>query len=47
MKDLCEELSNYSEEWKELVENLFKPKCEKLGYCPEKDTCGKYKKKEI
>lgn len=47
MKDLCEELSNYSQEWKELVENLFKPKCEKLGHCPEKNSCGRYKQKEI
>lgn len=43
MKDLCNELSEYSEEWKLLVEMLFKPKCEKLGYCPEKHSCGKYK----
>lgn len=42
MKDLCQELSNYSEEWKYLVELLFKPKCEKLGYCPETHGCGRY-----
>ena len=47
MNDLCDELSNYSEEWKEIVKILFKPKCEKLGYCPEKNGCGKYKQKEI
>lgn len=47
MKDLCKELSNYSEEWKYLVELLFKPKCEKLGYCPEKNSCGRYKQKQI
>ena len=43
MKDLCQALSEYSEEWKYLIETQFKPKCEKLGYCPEKNTCGKYK----
>ena len=47
MKDLCKELSEYSDEWKYLIEILFKPKCEKLGYCPEKHSCGKYKQKEI
>ena len=34
MIDLCEELSIYSHEWKTLIELLFKPKWEKLGYCP-------------
>ena len=47
MSDLYDELSNYSEEWKYLIELLFKPKCEKLGYCPEKNSCGRYKQKEI
>ena len=47
MIDLCEELSIYSDEWKILIELLFKPKCEKLGYCPEKHGCGKYKQKQI
>lgn len=39
--EICIELSNYSEEWKWIVENLLKPKCEYLGYCPEKKSCGK------
>lgn len=39
--DLKKELSNYSEEWKFIVDNYFKPKCEFLGYCPEKDSCGR------
>lgn len=47
MKDLCKELSEYSDEWKYLIETLFKPKCEKLGYCPEKNSCGRYKQKQI
>ena len=35
---------NYSEEWKTLS-NLFTPRCEQLGYCPEKYSCGRKKKK--
>ena len=42
--DLKKELSNYSEEWKTLS-NLFTPRCEQLGYCPEKYSCGRKKKK--
>lgn len=45
MKDLCKALSDYSEEWKFIVDTQFKSKCEKLGYCPEKHSCGKYKTK--
>lgn len=44
--DICDELSKYSEEWKWLVNNLFKSKCDYLGYCPENKSCGKIKKKE-
>lgn len=39
--DICKALSNYSEEWKYLVENYLKPKCEILGYCEEKNSCRK------
>ena len=42
--DLKKELSNYSEEWKTLSK-LFTPRCEQLGYCPEKYSCGRKKKK--
>ena len=38
-------LSEYSNEWKTLVEMLFKCKCDMLGYCPEKNGCGKYPNK--
>lgn len=44
-KDLCVALSNYSEEWKYLVENHFMPKCDKYGYCTEKKSCGRKAKK--
>jgi thymidylate synthase (FAD) len=43
--DICKELSEYSEEWQWIVENLFEPKCEFLGYCPESKSCGKVGKK--
>ena len=44
--DISRALSDYSPEWKELVEMEFKPKCELLGYCPEKYSCGRKPKKE-
>lgn len=44
--DICNELRNYSDEWKYLVDNYFKPKCEVLGYCEEKKSCGRKSRKE-
>lgn len=44
--DYLNELANYSEEWAEIIPMLMMPKCEMLGYCPEKYGCGKYPKKE-
>lgn len=46
MRDLVNEMINslsvYSDEWKELVNlKVFAPKCERLGYCPEKNSCGR------
>lgn len=46
-KDYCSALSNYSEEWKYLVDNYFKPKCEEYSYCEEKFSCGRKPKKEV
>ncbi len=40
--DICNALSDYSYEWKYIVENYFVPKCEYLGRCPEKHSCGMY-----
>lgn len=40
-KEYCEVLSDYSEEWKFIVDNYMMPKCEALGYCPEKKSCGR------
>lgn len=44
--DVEKELSKVSEEWKWIVDNLFMPKCEQLGYCPEKHGCGRKSQKE-
>ena len=42
------QLEQYGEEWEELSYDLkvFKPKCQELGYCPEKRGCGKVKGKQ-
>ena len=45
-KDICIALSEYSEEWKYLVEHYFMPKCDLYGYCTEKKSCGRKHKKE-
>ena len=44
--DYLGELANYSEEWAEIIPMLMMPKCEMLGYCPEKYGCGKYPKRK-
>lgn len=44
--DICVSLSKVSNEWKWIVDNLFKIKCEVLGYCLEKKSCGR-KENEI
>lgn len=38
-------LKEYSPEWATLVDMEFMPKCEYLGYCPEKYSCGRKPKK--
>lgn len=38
--DYLKALSEYSEEWKWLVETQMMPKCELFGYCTEKYSCG-------
>lgn len=43
--DICRKLSEVSDEWKWIVDNMFMPKCEYLGYCPEKKSCGRKEKK--
>lgn len=46
MRDIIDALSNYSDEWKELCDLVMKCKCDKVGWCEEKFSCGKYPKKE-
>jgi len=44
-EDICKELSKVSDEWKYIVDNYFKPKCEVKGYCTEKNSCGRMPRK--
>ena len=39
--DIIKALSEYSEEWRWIAENLFMPKCDYFGYCSETRPCGK------
>ena len=39
-------LSKYSTEWNTLIPMIMKPKCDVLGYCPEKRSCGRRKRNE-
>lgn len=41
----AEELKKIDDEWAYIVDNFFMPKCEMLGYCPEKYSCGRKPKK--
>jgi thymidylate synthase (FAD) len=40
-RDICEALKEYSEEWAYIIDTQMMPKCEVLGYCPEKHSCGR------
>lgn len=40
-RDVLNALKEYSEEWAHLVNTQMMPKCEYLGYCPEKKSCGR------
>lgn len=42
-----EELKKIDDEWAYIVDNYFMPKCEMLGYCPEKRSCGRKPKKTV
>ena len=44
--DLTNHKTEKYDEWNWIVNNLFMPKCEVLGYCPEKKSCGRKPKKE-
>lgn len=45
MTDVLTELKKVSEEWEYIVDNYFGPKCKKVGYCIEKNSCGLFKRK--
>lgn len=45
-QDICTGLSGVSEEWAYIVSHYFMPKCEALGYCPEKRSCGRKPKRQ-
>jgi hypothetical protein len=40
--DIKQALSEYSPEWKEIIDSQFKPKCELYGECTETHGCGRY-----
>lgn len=44
MNVLVRELAAYDEEYQFVVEHFFGPKCDFLGYCPEKFSCGRWEK---
>lgn len=46
-KDLKEALSEYSDQWKYIVDKFFMPKCEFMLHCPEKFSCGRYPRREV
>lgn len=42
MKNIIKELALYSNEWRDICDmGVFAPKCKFLGYCNEKNSCGK------
>lgn len=45
MKEIMDGLKNYSEEWAYLVKHYFVPKCDEVGYCTEKNSCGRKNKR--
>lgn len=44
--DVATALSEYSEQWAYIADHYFEPKCEYLGYCNEKKSCGRKEKRE-
>lgn len=45
-KAYADALREIDDEWAYIVDNYLMPKCETLGYCPEKYTCGRKPKRE-
>jgi thymidylate synthase (FAD) len=46
IRDLKIALSDYSPEWKEIVDTYFMPKCEFYGFCDEEHSCGRKPKRD-
>jgi thymidylate synthase (FAD) len=46
MKDLKQVLDKVDDEWDYIISNYYLPKCEVMGYCIEKNSCGLINKKE-
>ena len=46
MNELELELHDLDEEWKYIMENYYKTKCDIIGYCTEKNSCGRMPKRE-
>lgn len=46
MQDIIKALKEYSEEWYVLCSTIMKCKCDKVGWCEEEFSCGKYPKKQ-
>ncbi|MEI6296267.1 MAG: FAD-dependent thymidylate synthase [bacterium] len=46
MGDLFWELCQIDPEWQYLCENVLLTKCDKVGYCTEKNSCGRWGKKD-
>lgn len=47
MKDMADVLKAYSDEWEYLVDHYFVAKCEVVGYCTEKRSCGKKPRRDF
>ena len=45
-RDLSIALTNYSEEWGQIVNTQFHAKCQETQTCPEKHGCGRYPHRE-
>ena len=45
--DIMFALKNYSDEWQQVINRLFMPKCDAMGYCEEKHGCGRHPGKVV
>lgn len=41
IEEILKALAEYSEEWRYIINNYCKPKCEISGFCTEKKSCGR------